>query len=1362
MSRALFALLLALSFQFGATGQTPPPAALQAIADGEALLAKSDKQGALEAFERAVQLAPEYSDAWRMKGVALVGLKNHIEALAACDRAIQLDPGNARAFVCRGSSKKGLSDRAGAIADYTAAIRQDPNYSNAYMNRGSVRYDAGDLDGAIADYDRAIGTNPNNGPAWFSRGVVKRAKGDKAGAAADLKRYLQMEPNGAYAEGARSELAKTGRGGSKLDRVLQKIDQIQQAISNPTAAPHAAPTAAPSPASGPASASSSVAAAPAPAAPTPAPAAAAPVPAASARQLVLPGAYFEQGKWPESDTLWRPLPVTALPDAGPAARAVIPENLDINHLTPIHYHAAISAAKEGMRVLMGPLSAEQEKRFDTKWAPLFEYPCQPVIEYFNKLNPLLNQFLSTRAALHQAMLQFSNVWEEATTAAAMEDEDGVREAMRVCRVHRDNVAALNATLNDVTRKIQELGEPPDPLAHKARARKTHEEASKAVKSVMPGPPAGRYWVMKNLEFNRPKRPGWQASEGLVSGTWRNSGPRVDTNKPNEIVTDVVGGEVKWTPLKRIYTEKEGEKIVLVLEPKCTDVQLPGVAGSSASAAFGNGPIKVACAYIVVQQGYSDAGPAIQYIFQLLPTDPPEPGPKAVPVKLETGWAQVTPDHTFPISFRVDAAGESFDFKYTYQLVELTPSQVGEIEANAEAEAARGHQTTWGPEADAKADAIAFARANQVHFQNELDHYRAELSAHPDRSDRLNYLIMVTEANLQSERDNETTLATGDWTHTRTEYDNWNFAFMASQTQQTAGVTGQAINAEAAVPRLINLLPKELRYTETQRTQAAIGEAIARGDFAGVKTIVGDLAARVHGQAEKDADLYQRAADAGDYVVGVTQALKTGADGAMFVLSFAPGCGLIYPGYLGATGWVEGGPARGVREALAASHPVAMTLVAAYDGYEKKITDPATGQETQGGITGAVTEGAKTAISIFAFQKAVGTVVGAYYRTGKGNPDAPSIESLLGAARRDSRMANGRAKVALFKQRSEALAESMGQNADPKTIAGLRLKAEEAAKAIKCDYAAKTALNQTARAGDTATMNRYLTHENKFMAEVQQKFEQKLANEGWSPQKTRQFSNSASAEKAGMDVDLGIIEPQRLIRVPGKDGKLGPLVSNPEWQAWRKTLTLRNPKTGQLERRSLFEYQEAGQKHLNKAFAEVVGGPGRSTDEAFVNFTTSVHKESYLNTAFLGKEDVPHADFDAIDPGLTQQAADVTMYKVMHNPNAKPAKPDLNRLALTKDPIPDYLFFQEQCRTLVKDMNTKLIGSPGAVLPKAPLARANAGVQQHVLDLRKVMDDFAANRIGPIEADRKIKNLTGGQGLPSVLREYEAILNMAGR
>jgi hypothetical protein len=160
----------------------------------------------------------------------------------------------------------------------------------------------------------------------------------------------------------------------------------------------------------------------------------------------------------------------------------------------------------------------------------------------------------------------------------------------------------------------------------------------------------------------------------------------------------------------------------------------------------------------------------------------------------------------------------------------------------------------------------------------------------------------------------------------------------------------------------------------------------------------------------------------------------------------------------------------------------------------------------------------------------------------------------------------------------------------------------------------------------------------------------------------------------------------------------------------------------------------------------------------VNFTTSMYAESYEDLAWLGKSEMPHADFDFINPTFAQQAADVTSFKVLHNPNDPvPAKPDPNRLKLTKDPIPDYLFFQEQCRTLVKDMNTKLIGGSGPVLPSAPLAKASKGVQQHILSVRSVLDDFASGRIGPIDADRKLRELTGSQGLPYVLKQFEAAL-----
>jgi tetratricopeptide (TPR) repeat protein len=1299
-----------------AQGRPSSPAAREAYEQGVSMRVKGDAKGAAAALDKAIRAEPGFSDAWRQRGLANSSLGRRKEALSDYSRAIQLDPGAAHAYNGRASVKIDLGDAAGAVADATRAIELEPTYSNAYLTRASARNEVKDDAGAVADADKGVELDPAFFPGLYNRSRYKAAAGDKAGAVADLRRFLQLAPNSSYAGPARQRLAQLGD--------VQPGEPSGAIAAAAPAAPAAIPRAAASSAAAPES-------------------------------LSISAAQFQQGKWTAADAVWKPLPAESMPDAGPGPRAALPELLDINHLTPANYQATITAAKEAMRLLMGPVSAEDQKRFDTKWAPLFEYPCQPVIEYFNKLNPLLNRFLTARAALNEAMFRFGNAWEEATAAAALPDEAGAEEAMQVCRVLRDNITGLHAQLSDLGRQIQALGEPPDPLAHKARARALHQESAQAVQALLkpsgqrPKAP-GKYWVLSKLEADqKPLSSGptdrftFGTSEGYASGSFSHSEADPISKK---VFKASIGGAVKWDRLPRVIPEASdgGLELPMTAEAQCTQREMT----PNPTDPYEGFP----CAWLLVEDDFGKWGPKADksHVFAKF-------GEKS---KASLKF-RPRAEESVTLAIQVSASGGSAKYSYTYVARALSTDQVAEIQAKAAAEETKNadaqqqtaaRQAAQQEDAEARMLAISLAQANQVYFQGQLDKMRADRAANPGQSDRYDYLILVMEANLQAERDSETTTATGEWTRTRTAYDDYNFARMAAQGQQTVGVTTQSLNAQASIPRLINMLPKELRFTELQNTQAAISQAIAAGNFAGVTKIVNDLSARVHAQAEKDSELYTRAANAANYVVGATEALKSGADKAMFVLSFVPGGAPIYTAYAGATGYVEGGPARAVREVLVTMTPVTMVLVNGYDGYQRRVKDEKTGKVTQGGVSGAVVEAGKAAITALAIQKAVGVALGAYFRGGKGNPEAPSVEQILAEAKFQSRMANGKAKVNLFKQRSEELAGAMRSNADPQTLAALRLKAEEAAKTIKCDYAAKMAINQSARQGDTATLNRYLTHERKFMNEVQENFQQNLARDGWAPQQMRQFSNSASSGKAGMDVDLGVVEPARFVRQGGKS------VSNPAWQEWSRTVTQRNVQ-GQVMRRSVFEYQQAAQQQLDNAFGKVVGGPGRSTKEAYVNFTTSAHNESYTDTAWLGKKGTTHADFDMADPALAQQAADVTMFKIQHNPNApKAAKPDPNRLKTTKDPIPDYLYFQEQCRTLVKDMNTKLVGSPGrTILPQAPLAKASKGVQQHVLEVRAVMDDFAGGRSGPIEADRKIRELTGGQGLPYVLKEFESVL-----
>ena len=74
------------------------------------------------------------------------------EAIADYTQAINLKPNYAEAYNNRGLAKAALEESKGAIADYTEAIRISPDYAEAYNNRGVLKVNLEDNKGAIFDF----------------------------------------------------------------------------------------------------------------------------------------------------------------------------------------------------------------------------------------------------------------------------------------------------------------------------------------------------------------------------------------------------------------------------------------------------------------------------------------------------------------------------------------------------------------------------------------------------------------------------------------------------------------------------------------------------------------------------------------------------------------------------------------------------------------------------------------------------------------------------------------------------------------------------------------------------------------------------------------------------------------------------------------------------------------------------------------------------------------------------------------------------------------------------------------------------------------------------------------------------------
>jgi tetratricopeptide (TPR) repeat protein len=197
---------------------------------------KGDYQGAVAAYNQAIQLNPNYAEAYNNRGNARDELGDKQGAIADFNEALRINPNDAYAYYNRGLTRSELGDKQGAIADFNEALRINPNYAYAYYNRGLTRSELGDKQGAIADYNQALRINPNDANAYNNRGVARSKLGDKQGAIADYNQALRINPNDANAYNnrgvARSKLGDKQGAIADYNQALRINPNLAEAYHN--------------------------------------------------------------------------------------------------------------------------------------------------------------------------------------------------------------------------------------------------------------------------------------------------------------------------------------------------------------------------------------------------------------------------------------------------------------------------------------------------------------------------------------------------------------------------------------------------------------------------------------------------------------------------------------------------------------------------------------------------------------------------------------------------------------------------------------------------------------------------------------------------------------------------------------------------------------------------------------------------------------------------------------------------------------------------------------------------------------------------------------------------------------------------
>ena len=126
---------------------------------------------ALDAFNRAIAVKPNFSGAYNNIGSVFRKLGNTQKALESYKKAIEIQPDLAEAHNNLGNTLRDYKKFSESIQSYKNAINIKPDFAAAHYNMAVTFTDLNDINQAIQAYEKALLFNPNNSQALYNLGL---------------------------------------------------------------------------------------------------------------------------------------------------------------------------------------------------------------------------------------------------------------------------------------------------------------------------------------------------------------------------------------------------------------------------------------------------------------------------------------------------------------------------------------------------------------------------------------------------------------------------------------------------------------------------------------------------------------------------------------------------------------------------------------------------------------------------------------------------------------------------------------------------------------------------------------------------------------------------------------------------------------------------------------------------------------------------------------------------------------------------------------------------------------------------------------------------------------------------------------
>ena len=154
---------------------------------------------AVVAYERTIQLKPDFAEAYNNLGTVLQKLGRIDEAFVAFNHAIQYRPNYGGAYYNRGAAFADIACFNDALSDYRMATRLMPEFADAFNNCGDMLQKLNRYDEAEYYVRRALALNPVFAIAYANLGAILNKTGRLQEAEYCLREAVRISPELAVA-----------------------------------------------------------------------------------------------------------------------------------------------------------------------------------------------------------------------------------------------------------------------------------------------------------------------------------------------------------------------------------------------------------------------------------------------------------------------------------------------------------------------------------------------------------------------------------------------------------------------------------------------------------------------------------------------------------------------------------------------------------------------------------------------------------------------------------------------------------------------------------------------------------------------------------------------------------------------------------------------------------------------------------------------------------------------------------------------------------------------------------------------------------------------------------------------------------